>query len=493
MASVCNDPGGRKRITWTQLDGRPAAIYLGRASRRSAESVARHIERLIEARMTVTAPDPEVMRWLTALPNSMHAKLSARGLVEPRVATEVITLQRLCDAYAAVYPGKSASLVAVKRGIRHLVAFFGADRNASTVTEADAESWRAALVARGYSGPTIARSVKYARSFWQWGMKRLGLPSNPFCELKTGSQRNAARQRFIDRATIAKVIDAAPSASWRLLIALSRFGGLRVPSEALRLRWSDVDWAGSRLLIRSPKTEHHEAGGDRVIPLFPELKTHLLEAFALAEEGCDEVFSFPPDYNPHTQLERIICRAGVVQWPRLWHNLRASRQTELTARFPLHVVCSWIGNSAAVARDHYLQVVNADFQRAIYEPEQAPDSDSAPDSAPAARNAARSARASDAQGKTRGSKSPGNDASSRALSAREHRGASDLVGVGGPEHPSKSRGKSRVRGRGSAPGSAPSVDHMLAELTAAWAALTPTAKLMVLKAASQARHTSTIP
>lgn len=60
---------------------------------------------------------------------------------------------------------------------------------------------------------------------------------------------------FVSRETIAKVIDATPDAESRLLIALSRFGGLRVPSEALALRWSDVHWEHNRLTIQSIKTE----------------------------------------------------------------------------------------------------------------------------------------------------------------------------------------------------------------------------------------------
>ena len=48
----------------------------------------------------------------------------------------------------------------------------------------------------------------------------------------------------------------------------------------------------------------------------------------------------------------------------MFHNLRASRETELAAQFPLHVVCAWIGNSALVAQKHYLQVTESDFVRA---------------------------------------------------------------------------------------------------------------------------------
>lgn len=48
----------------------------------------------------------------------------------------------------------------------------------------------------------------------------------------------------------------------------------------------------------------------------------------------------------------------------MWHNLRASCQTELSASFPLHVVCNWLGNTTTVATQHYLTVRESDFDAA---------------------------------------------------------------------------------------------------------------------------------
>jgi hypothetical protein len=41
-----------------------------------------------------------------------------------------------------------------------------------------------------------------------------------------------------------------------------------------------------------------------------------------------------------------------------------SRQTELQREFPLHVVCSWLGNSPRIAQQSYLLVTEDDFARA---------------------------------------------------------------------------------------------------------------------------------
>ena len=44
--------------------------------------------------------------------------------------------------------------------------------------------------------------------------------------------------------------------------------------------------------------------------------------------------------------------------------LRATRETELMAIYPGHVVCKWIGNSRAIAQKHYLQVTDEDYAKA---------------------------------------------------------------------------------------------------------------------------------
>lgn len=185
-----------------------------------------------------------------------------------------------------------------------------------------------ALGSRAFTG--IARAVK-------WKL----IEENPFADVKAGSQTNKARMFFVTRDMAQKVLDACPDTQWRLLFALSRYGGLRCPSEHLALRWGDVDWEHSRIRIRSSKTEHHEGGDCRIIPLFPELRPYLQQAFDEAEPGTEYVITRYRDVNANlrTQLERIINRAGLKTWPKLFHNLRSTRQTELAERYPIHVVC----------------------------------------------------------------------------------------------------------------------------------------------------------
>jgi integrase len=162
-------------------------------------------------------------------------------------------------------------------------------------------------------------------------------------------------------------MDQCPDAEWRLIVALGRFGGLRCPSEHLALRWGDIDFERGRIHFRSPKTEHHPGGESRVIPLFPELIKPLQDVFDLAEPGTEFVITRHRDTNVNlrTQFCRIIERAGLKVWPRIFQNLRSTRQTELAESFPSHVVCEWMGNSEPVAAKHYLQITDEHFQKAV--------------------------------------------------------------------------------------------------------------------------------
>ena len=104
--------------------------------------------------------------------------------------------------------------------------------------------------------------------------------------------------------------------------------------------------------VPSCKTEHLAGGDHRFIPLFPELVPYLQDALELADPGSVHVITRyrRANQNLRTQLLRIIARAGEEPWPKLWHNLRSSRQTELEEQFPTHVVCAWLGNGEIVAR-----------------------------------------------------------------------------------------------------------------------------------------------
>ena len=147
----------------------------------------------------------------------------------------------------------------------------------------------------------------------------------------------------------------------KAIIALSRWGGLRTPSEPFALQWSHIDWDRSRITVPAIKTRQRE------LPLFPELVPFLR---ALHDRDVPNLFLFPrlrqfSDANLRKLMTRLIELSDLTVWPKLFQNIRSSRQTELEERFPRKTVCEWMGNSETVADQHYLQVLDEHFDRAV--------------------------------------------------------------------------------------------------------------------------------
>jgi integrase len=363
MASVCNDPRGKKRILFFDESGERKVIRLGKCSAKQAEAFKVRLENLITARLG-GGMDDEAARWVAGMDDGLHAKLAGVGLVQPRASKR---LGEYLDQYISERRDlKENSLIVLRQSRQNLIDHFGAEKPLREITEADAEQWRLYMVGLGLSEATIRKRCGNAKQFFRAAVKRKLVPADPFTELESSAKANKKREYFVSRQDAQKVLDACPDAEWRLIFALCRFGGVRCPSEVLTLRWTDVNWGQSRMLVHSPKTEHHEGGESRLVPLFPELAPYLHAAFAEAEPGDGYVITRyrQANSNLRTQLKRIIHKAGLKPWPRLFQNLRSTRETELTTDFPLHVVVSWLGNSQLVARKHYLQVTDEHFARA---------------------------------------------------------------------------------------------------------------------------------
>jgi len=365
MASISNDGNGLRRIQFV-IDGNRRAIRLGHCTAKQAMTVCTHIEAILSAKLANSAVETATAQWLGEIDDTLHGRLAAAGLVVSRERNATTLGKFLADYFSSLVV-KDGTEIAYGQTRDMLNRILGEGRTLRSIGPEDADKWRQVLVAEGYAGATISRRVGVARMMFGKAVKWKLVGENPFTDVKAGSQTNKARQFFVSREAADKLIEACPDAQWRLMVALSRYGGIRTPSETLLLRWGDIDWDSGRIHVTSPKTEHHSGGGSRIIPIFPELKKPLAECFEAAlpgEEYCITRYRSAA-CNLRTQLERIIKRAGLTPWPKLWHNMRASRQTELAETYPIQVVCSWIGNSIDVAQGHYLQVTDAHFERAV--------------------------------------------------------------------------------------------------------------------------------
>jgi integrase len=269
---------------------------------------------------------------------------------------------------------KPATLEVWRQPCRNLTEFFGEDKPLRNITIGDCDQFKAWLLTQRLAPATVAKRLSFARTFLHVARKHKLIDENPFSEVKIPTANVSLRQRFIGRDMVQKLLDVA-NPTWRTIIALARFGGLRCPSEVLSLEWRHVDWERGRLTVPSPKTDRFSGKESRTIPLFPELRRYLEEAFELAEPGQTHVVggdhlakaSRPTGWkscNLRTTFGKLVKRAGLEPWPRLFHNLRSSRETELLEEYPIHVVASWMGHDVRVSLRHYAQTTEEHFERA---------------------------------------------------------------------------------------------------------------------------------
>lgn len=369
MASVINRPDRHRWIQFVDSEGKRQTVRLGKVPKKAAETVCTRVEELLANKLTGRVMDRDLADWLADVDAVLQNKLAAVGLCHAR---ESAMLQPFIKGYVEGRTDvKPATKEVWRQGEMGLIEFFGADKPLREVTPGDADRYKLHLIGKKLASMTVRKRLQFATMIFRAAARRRLITENPFADVSIkASMPN--RERFITHDETTKLLDACPNQNWRTIVALARFGGLRCPSEVLSLRWQDVDWTAGRIKVLSPKTEHHPGKESRTIPLFPELRQELEAAFDpqsvyVVDERMRESAQGKAGWrncNLRTTFEKIVKRAGLTPWPRLFHNLRSSRQTELAEHFPSHVVCDWLGNSEDIARKHYFQTTDDHFSRA---------------------------------------------------------------------------------------------------------------------------------
>lgn len=363
MASVNKDSKGW-RVIYYDSAKQKKQIRLGKFNKKQAQLISSRVESILSAQSSGAGLDRETAQWLATISPELHQKLVNVGLVQPR---STMLLDDFIEDYKAKrVDTKGSTQLKWRSAQRKLVAFFGAKKNLREINSGEADEFRLFLLGQGLEENSVRRYCGIAKQFFGAAVKRKLIEENPFSGVVAAVTGNADKFYFLSRSDADKILEVCPDLQWKLIFVLTRFGGLRIPSELFQLKWSDIDWDGGKMTVRSPKTEHHKGKASRLVPIFPELRGLLKEAVD-ANRGKDG-FVVPKCQNAvqnfRTTFQKIVKRAGLKPWAKLFQNLRSTRQTELCEQFPSHVVSAWIGNSESVAKRHYLQVTEDHFQRA---------------------------------------------------------------------------------------------------------------------------------
>ncbi len=366
MATLSQRAAGAFVIQFRDEQRRRKTITLGRRfTEKTAKDLHEAVEKLVHCRDNATALDRRTTVWIETASAELQNKLADAGLI---AKPQRHTLEELWDTFLAQKTEiKDSTRKTYDAARERFFAFFKDDELLSQQTQARMIQWRDTL--RGdFAKASIAGTLTRTKTVFNWAVAQGWITKSPLDGVGRGSFVNRENDRFVLPEEYGRLLEASPCQDWRAIIALARIGGLRCPSEVLRLRWSDVNWERNRFYVRSPKTEHHEGKGGRVVPLFPALRAELERLFELESSVGQEFvitrYRDPERTNLGTQFGRIVQLAGVDPIPRPFDNMRASRSTEVYAEFGAYLESQWIGHSHKIAKDHSLQVREIDFDRA---------------------------------------------------------------------------------------------------------------------------------
>ena len=249
MACILKDKNGTRRIQFYDCDGKRKQIRLGKCPQKLAEAIKVKVEALITAMAANQPVDAETAKWVSSLNPTMSKKLAGVGLASQRHNTTLGCLLKVFDGRNDV---KSGTKVVWGQRRRNLIEFFGENRKLHQITTALAEDFHQYLIGKGLASWTIHKRLQFLRMAFRMAIRRGLVLTNPFAEVTHKKSQTTERQYFVSREEITRLL-AACNLNWQVILGLSRFGGLRCPSEVLSVRWVDVKWETNRFVVWSPK------------------------------------------------------------------------------------------------------------------------------------------------------------------------------------------------------------------------------------------------
>jgi site-specific recombinase XerD len=313
MASISKDKNGTKRLVFNDNNGVRHFVRLGAVNVKQADLVKSRVEAIVSAKIMGVSFDAETSVWLRDIGDDLHDKLAKTGIIDAR---HTKTLAVFLESYKNErVDAKPNTVKAWNTSIKRLVQFFG-DVPLRNVTHEKAAMYRVHLVQDDFSEASISKMIGVARMFFGVAHRRKLIEDNPFRYVDRGSQVNKDREHYVTQNETDHLINACSNAKQRLIIALARYAGLRIPSELVGLRWSEVNWETGRFIVHSPKTER-KGKDKRIVPIFEKLYPYLLDAAEAATEGEDRIF--PEIHEMKSMgswLHKLADRASIILWAK---------------------------------------------------------------------------------------------------------------------------------------------------------------------------------
>lgn len=280
------------RVCFRLPDGRRGESYC--QTKHEAELTKSMVNALI-ASVNSGIVNQDALQWAAKLPQSYYDKLVRWGLLTER--TVGVTLAKLVAFIAEQQKSPKIKYANDNVG-RRLISVFGAHRDISTISRADAESFTR-LLAKSVNAKTgkpikdsTARTMLQRVKYMFNEAVRVGwLEVSPFMATSIKADVDKSNWLYVSKQEVLSVLDNIHNPELRAMIALYRFAGIRGKSELMEMTWTPetIRWSSTdnqcSISITSPKLKHTTARHWRTVPLPPFVERYLSEWFSSCPEG----------------------------------------------------------------------------------------------------------------------------------------------------------------------------------------------------------------
>ncbi len=237
------------------------------------------------------------------------------------------SLSDLQDALEAFMVGKSHHTIRkTRRSLQELVALCG-NRRLEHVNRAMIMDFRAERLTAGVAAATANKDLRQIKSALSYAVDAGWLRSNPLWRWKGLQLREPEKRiRVIEPEEFQRLLDACPDPTFRVLLIVGYYQGLR-RTELVNLRWAAIDFAAGVLHVENvvEAGELTKSRKNRVLPMRAivkqELKALCDDVPKVLEAGghrpkyphCFTWESGEPylaDWATH-EFSRIVKRAGI--------------------------------------------------------------------------------------------------------------------------------------------------------------------------------------
>lgn len=270
-----------------------------------------------------------------------QAELRGKRARGERIIPTTVTFADFVDQWLEQQKGrlKPKTIATYAEGARRLKDRIGTKRVASI--DADEVSILVRSMQNdGYSAWTIRGSLVVLSRTMQLAQRKGYVHRNPVSELDRWEKPKIAnkRMRILSTKEIEVLLPAVPD-RYRSLITLLLFTGMRI-SEALSLRWEDVDFNEGSIFVRAGKTEN----AVREIAMMPSIAS-LLRSYRISSgRRQGQIFQMDRHTVLRRGLKKGVENAGIA--PVTLHELRHTYASILISEgMNVVLVCDQMGHA----------------------------------------------------------------------------------------------------------------------------------------------------